>query len=143
MENLNSIFFYNLEKAIKTYRQYAQSKLRENGFEITIDQWMVLKAIDDSDDITQIGLAEIVFKDKASVTRIIDMLLNAGYLIRNDHPESKRRSQLTITRKGKSLLADIRPQVLKNRRQALKEISENEMRITEKVLKKIAVNCRK
>ncbi len=143
MENLSSIFFYNLDKAIKTYRQYAQSVLKDSGFNITIDQWMVLKAIDDYDDISQNELAELSFKDKASVARIIELLVKNNFLKSEVHPESKRRSRLTITKKGKELLKDIRPIVLKNRKQALKGISDKDMLVTEKVLKTIAGNCKK
>ncbi|MBC7862366.1 MAG: MarR family transcriptional regulator, partial [Bacteroidia bacterium] len=71
MEKLESVFFYHLEKAIKSYRQFAQNKLNSNALTITIDQWLVLKVLSDNQDITQTELAERVFKDKASVTRII------------------------------------------------------------------------
>ena len=75
MENLDLIFFYHLDKAIKTYRQFAQEKLKENGFDITIDQWLVLKAVSENQDINHNDLADAVFKDKASVTRIIELLV--------------------------------------------------------------------
>jgi MarR family transcriptional regulator, transcriptional regulator for hemolysin len=143
MENLSSIFFYHLDKAIKTYRQYAQARLKENGFEITIDQWMVLKAISDNADISQNELSELVFKDKASVARIVEMLVTNKYLIRDSHPESGRRRQLSITKKGNNLLTEIRPSVLKNRKQAMKNISAEDLKTAENVLKRIADNCKK
>ncbi|WP_312765966.1 hypothetical protein [Epilithonimonas sp.] len=45
MENLDSIIFYNIDKAIRAYRNYAQRQLEGNGFNITIDQWLIIKAI--------------------------------------------------------------------------------------------------
>jgi MarR family transcriptional regulator for hemolysin len=143
MENLGSIFFYHLDKAIKAYRQYAQIKLRENGFEITVDQWLVLKSVAENRDINQNELSEMVFKDKASVTRIIDVLVLYKYMSRELHPDSKRSNQLTVTRKGIKLLSDIRPFILKNRKHALKNISIDEIKTTERVLKIIAENCKK
>jgi DNA-binding MarR family transcriptional regulator len=143
MEKLSSIFFYHLDRAIKTYRQYAQIKLKEHGFSITVDQWMVLKAIDANKEINHNEIAENVFKDKASVTRIIDMLVMENYLKRELHPDSLRRNQLTITTKGKKLLKEIQPLILKNRRHALKDISPVDLLTTENVLKSIALNCRK
>jgi MarR family transcriptional regulator for hemolysin len=143
MEKLSSIFFYHLDKAIKTYRQYAQVRLKEKGFNITIDQWMVLRSIADSADIQQNEISGQVFKDKASVTRIIETLVQDRLLKRDDHPVSNRRWKLSLTAKGKELLKDIRPTVLKNREKALNGISENELKIAEKVLKRIADNCKK
>jgi MarR family transcriptional regulator, transcriptional regulator for hemolysin len=140
MEKLGSIFFYHLEKAIKTYRQYAQNKLKENGFSITIDQWLVLKVLSDNPSVTQNELAVRVFKDKASVTRIIEILVKERYLHRDFH-ENRRRYKLTITDKGYKVLKDIMPAVLKNRKKALTGLGPSEIAIAEKVLKAIAENC--
>lgn len=141
MEKLNSIFFYHLERAIKTYRQYAQAQLKKKGFDITIDQWMVLKALTENPDITQNDLSDLVLKDKASVTRIIDLLVAARYLKRGKH-ESGRRKKLMVTEKGQKLLKEIVPTVLKNRRNALKRIGEKDIAVAEEVLVAIADNCR-
>ena len=54
MENLNSVIFYNIEEAIKTYRMYAQNQLKINQLKITIDQWLVLKCLKESPKSTQI-----------------------------------------------------------------------------------------
>jgi MarR family transcriptional regulator, transcriptional regulator for hemolysin len=143
MEKLNSIFFYHLDKAIKTYRQFAQANLKTNGFDITIDQWLVLKGIAENKDISQNELSEMVFKDKASVTRIIDLLVANKYLKRELHDVSRRRNKLSATPKGTKLLADIVPVVLKNRKTALDNVSERDMRSAEKVLKSIINNCKK
>ena len=75
METLNDILFYNLEKSIKMYRKYAQKQLTKAGFEITIDQWLVLKTIQENKNISQNQIAEMVFKDFASITRIIELLV--------------------------------------------------------------------
>jgi MarR family transcriptional regulator for hemolysin len=143
MENLNEIFFYHLDKSIKTYRQFAQEKLKENGFKITIDQWLVLKAVSNDPDISHNDLAEAVFKDKASVTRIIELLVKSSYLKSAVHPDSGRKRKLTVTKKADSLLNEIRPFVLKNRKTALKDISTDEIAIAEKVLKRISANCKR
>jgi MarR family transcriptional regulator, transcriptional regulator for hemolysin len=141
MENLNSILFYHLDKAIKSYRQYAQNKLKENGMNITIDQWLVLKVLNDNPEVTQNELAEMVFKDKASVTRIIEILVTNNYLDRQINDENRRRFILTPTKKGKQILKEIMPTVLKNRKTALKNLTEEEILIAEKVLKTITANC--
>ena len=76
MEKLNDQFFYNLEKAAKSYRQYFQSQLKLHGFDdITLDQWLILRIIGEQPDISQNDIAEQVFKDKASVTRIIELMI--------------------------------------------------------------------
>ena len=54
MDKLDNIIFYNLEKTIKSYRQFAQANCLKAGVEITIDQWLVLKTIGEYPDITQL-----------------------------------------------------------------------------------------
>ena len=72
MEKIDSVLFYYIEKAIKTYRQYAQKELKNAGLTITVDQWLTLNCLNENPQITQKELAEAVFKDTASITRIIE-----------------------------------------------------------------------
>jgi hypothetical protein len=69
MEKIESVIFYHLDKAIKSYRQYAQRRLTDAGLDITIDQWLVLNTLTEQPGISQQLIAEKVFKDAASVTR--------------------------------------------------------------------------
>ena len=80
MEKLEEIIFYTMEKAIKSYRQLAQRNINQSGLDITIDQWLVMKALQSNTSVKQNELATAVFKDAASVTRIIDMLISKKYL---------------------------------------------------------------
>lgn len=141
MEKLEEILFYTLEKSIKKYRQYAQSQIHKNNFDITIDQWLVLKTIMENNEIPQQQIAEKVFKDYASVTRIIEILVQKKFLKREVHPEDRRRFQLDITVKGEKIIEDIHPLVQDNRKKALAGISSEEVAILKKLLDKISTNC--
>ena len=143
IEKLSGTVFFQLDRAIKSYRQYAQKRLNENGFSITIDQWLVLKTITDHDDISQNEIAEFIFKDKASVTRIIDLLITKGYLKRETPAENRRRVRLTITKAGKDIIEQILPTIKGNRKNALVNCSAKELLIVESVLDKIIQNCSK
>jgi len=143
MEKLSSTIFFQLDRAIKSYRQYAQKKLNEKGYSITIDQWLVLKTITDQPDISQNEIAEFIFKDKASVTRIIDLLISKGYLQREISPLNRRRVNLTITKAGKGIIAEILPTIRAYRKSALVNIEELELASMNKTLEKIIKNCSK
>jgi MarR family transcriptional regulator for hemolysin len=141
MEKLQDITFYNMDKAIRTYRIYAQKKLRESGYKITIDQWIVIKAILENPGISQQELGEIAFKDNASVTRIIVLLVKSGYLNREIHTEDRRKTNLTVTEEGKRIIDNVQNLVLQNRQTALKGIKMEELEILNKALKIIIQNC--
>jgi DNA-binding MarR family transcriptional regulator len=97
----------------------------------------------DQPELTQQQIAAAVFKDFASITRIIDLLVRKGFLKRSDHPTDRRRFELTLTPEGEDLLIQVRPRILKNRRIALEGVGEEEMAIARKVLARIVENCSK
>ncbi|MCG2610424.1 MarR family transcriptional regulator [Flavobacterium sp. SM15] len=142
MEKLNNIIFYNIDHSIRLYRMYAQKKLREHGFKITIDQWLVIKCILENPNITQHELSDLVFKDNASVTRIIDLLIKAKYLQKEINPEDRRKFILHVTKEGEEIIKNVQEIVLQNRDKALKGINATDLEIADKVLQKIIQNCK-
>ena len=142
MEKLDRVIFYSLDKSIKTYRQFAQKRFIEEGLDITIDQWLVLNAIAERPDISQLEIAEKVFKDAASITRIIDLLIKKKYLQRDMHNSDRRRFTLGLTEEGKELIRNISKVVKQNRAKALKGITEKELVQMKQTLTQIINNCK-
>lgn len=142
MERLDRVIFYSLDKSIKTYRQFAQKRFVEAGLDITIDQWLVLNAIAEKPGISQLEIAEKVFKDAASVTRIIDLLIKKQYLVRAAHDTDRRRFSLELTKEGKTLIKTIAKVVEQNRAKALKGIHEKDLLKVKETLNLIIDNCK-
>jgi MarR family transcriptional regulator, transcriptional regulator for hemolysin len=142
MEKLNAQFFYNLEKAVKSYRQYFQSQLKKNGFDITLDQWLILRIVGEHPDISQNDIAEMAFKDKASITRIIELLVQNGYLTRAIHSTNRRMFELTLTEKGTDTLEKLKDLVVIFRQNALEGIGLEVLRDTQTVMTTIVKNCK-
>lgn len=140
MEKLNNFIFYTLEKSIKTYRQFAQKEISAKGIDITIDQWLVLKTIQEDSSISQQELAVKVFKDFASITRMIELLVKKGYLIRNFHKEDRRRFELTLSEEGATIIKFLEPIIQNNREVALKNISKSDIQKLDSILSNIISN---
>ena len=141
MERLETINFYLLDKAIRTYRIYSQKKLRENGFKITVDQWLIIKVLMENPGISQQNIAEKAFKDNASVTRIIDLLVKSKYLDRKVNPKDRRTSILKVTADGEDIINKVQDLVLQNRKMAQIGITIEELENLNSTLKKIIKNC--
>ncbi|WP_121375662.1 MarR family winged helix-turn-helix transcriptional regulator [Flavobacterium endophyticum] len=141
MEKLKDITFYTMDKAIRTYRIFAQKRLRDNGYKITIDQWLIIKAILENPGISQQEIGEKVFKDNASVTRIIELLVKSEYLEREVNQNDRRKSNLKVTVEGKRIIEKVHDLVLENRKTALAGILPEELEILNKTLKRIISNC--
>lgn len=142
MEKLDNILFYSLEKAIKSYRQFAQRNMLKQGFDLTIDQWLVLKSIIDNPVWTQQEIAEAAFKDFASVTRIVELLVKKLYLTRAIHKTDRRRFVLTPTDKAIENLQAMQPITANNRKTALNDISIDEVAKLQHCLMQIIENCK-
>lgn len=138
---LEHTVFYALDKAIKTYRQFAQRNIRESGLDITIDQWLVLKTITDHPDLTQREMAAKVFKDHASITRMIELLVRRGFLKRSPNPADRRQYILELTSEGKAVYEQLVPIVATNRETALEGFSEEDTEMLKRLLQRMTENC--
>lgn len=142
LQKLDSVIFYYVEKAIKSYRQFAQKELKKAGLKITVDQWLMLNCLHENPEISQKALAEMVFKDTASVTRIIELLVQAGHLKRESHGSDGRRAALQITTQGKKLLEKASEIVAAYREQAQTGLAKKDIETAKRVMAAISDNCK-
>lgn len=143
LENPTGTALYSIEKAIKEYRKLAQKNISEVVKDITVDQCLILIILNDNKDIAQNELASLVFKDNASITRMVELMVKKEYLSRTIHPEDRRKFNLEITSKGVKTLELIQPVIQKNRKTALDGLSLEEIALLDKTLNKIISNCKK
>ncbi|GAA4765846.1 hypothetical protein GCM10023230_14350 [Flavobacterium hankyongi] len=120
---------------------YAMKQIRKSGYKITIDQWLIIKSILEKPKINQQELAKNVFKDNASVTRIIELLVKSNYLKREVDSNDRRKSVLTVTQEGKDIIEKVQNLVLDNRKVALDGVSKEELDNMNIALQKIIINC--
>lgn len=143
MEKLNQIIFYSIDKAIRSYRQFAQHRLKNHGFDLTIDQWIIIKCLLENPGIEQHEIGQYVFKDNASVTRIVNILVENEYLVRNPHPNDRRKVQLIVTDLAVDIVEKMHSIVKENRAMTLEGIDQSDLETVRKVMQKIAENCEK
>ncbi|PJJ60183.1 MarR family winged helix-turn-helix transcriptional regulator [Hymenobacter chitinivorans] len=138
---LSNVLFYSLDKAIKQYRRFAQANIDRAGIAITIDQWLVLRVILENDDLTQTEIGDRVFKDQASVARIIRLLTQRELLAAEALAYDGRRTQLRVTEEGQRILDAVQPIVLNNRGIALQGLSDADTAVLQTLLERIYRNC--
>lgn len=132
---------YTVEKTIKEYRKFCQTNISYAIKDITVDQALVLLFIDKNPEMSQSELSRLVFKDYASITRIIELMVKKGYLSREVNPKDRRRSILSITKKGKGAIKSLEPIILYNREMALKGLEIKQLKELQKSLDTIIANC--
>ena len=135
--------FHSIERAIKEYRKFSQKNISNQIEDLTIDQGMVLLFLDKHSELTQKEIAALIFKDNASMTRMINLMVNKKYLKRSMNTIDRRRYHIEITAKGKQILEALPPIILSNREKSLEGITKKELIQLETILKKITSNCTK
>ncbi|WP_298894391.1 MarR family transcriptional regulator [uncultured Psychroserpens sp.] len=135
--------FHAIESTIKDYRKFAQKNISEKIKDMTIDQGMVLLFLNEHPELTQKEIAELVFKDNASMTRMINTMVEKKHLKRSINSKDRRRYIIEITDKGKDVLKTLPPIIHQNRNSSLKGITKNELNQLEIILNKIRTNCAK
>ena len=74
---------------------------RQNGLEITPEQWTVLIFLWEKDGVTQQELCNATFKDKPSMTRLIDNMERQHLVVRISDKKDRRTNLIHLTKDGK------------------------------------------
>jgi len=114
--------------------------MKDRNLPITPDQFRVLTHLWQNDGCPQQELAIGSNRDRANVTRIIDILEREGIVERKDHESDRRIFRIFLTKKGKGLeeaAAECGQLAIKD---ALKGISKEEVATCKAVLKKTILN---
>lgn len=143
IKNPTGTVLYLIEQAIKEYRKISQKNISNIVRDITIDQCLILMVLTRNANISQNEMAQLVFKDNASITRMIELMVKKEYLARTVHHEDRRKYILEITEKGKKTIDLITPVIQQNRATALHDFSEEEVALLDKMLNRIINNCKK
>ena len=115
---------------------------RLNGIDITPEQWTILLSLWEKDGITQQELCNATFKDKPSMTRLIDNMERQHLVVRISDKRDRRTNLIHLTKTGRELEGKafvIANQTLK---EGLKEISMEDLKIAQEVLRKIFMNTK-
>jgi DNA-binding MarR family transcriptional regulator len=105
-----------------------------------VDQWLVLKNLDENERLSQTELANLVFKDHPTLTRIIDILCKKGYIERMPHPHDRRSFHLLLTHGGMQKVKELKPQVSIIREKAWEKLDQKDFEKFKRILNTIYYN---
>ena len=103
-------------------------------------QARILDTLLTKDHITQKTLADICYMDVATVSRSLDRLEEAGFLVRERDPECRRSFLICLTEQGKIEAAKAREGLKKLDNVICKGLSDDELNALHSVLVKISDN---
>lgn len=133
-------YILKLEKVLIQIKKYQKAMLKSQGIDLTLDQWILIKHINDDEHISQINLAKQTGKDPASIKRILDILEANEYVLRNKSAESQRIHSLSLTEKGNAVIHKMFPVTIDFEAKGVEGISNEEMEIFNSVIAKLKSN---
>lgn len=137
---------FNLDDSVGYLINIVAGKLKNElnhrfvSFDITPEQWVVLNKLWEKDGVTQKDLAERTFKDQPNLGRIVDKLEKKQLIKRCTDARDRRMVKVFLTEEGYELKKELIPRASEILDFAQKNISDDEIEILRKLLKKIIKN---
>ncbi len=137
---------YTIEKSIGfliyrtalAMRATLQRTLKDQGFDITPEQYGILLVLREEEGLSQKEIGNILFKDKPNVSRMLDALERKRLIFRQ--PTDRRKYAIFLTAEGKTLIEEILPIGLQLGERAINGLLAREIEALESILDKIYGN---
>jgi DNA-binding MarR family transcriptional regulator len=117
-----------------------QKHFREAALDLTVEQWSVLVHLWKHDNVSQQELANRTFRDKPSITRLIDNLEKLGLVKRSGSKTDRRINLVSLTAQGRSLRDQTMQLANDTLNEGLEGVSAEDVEVTRKVLTKVYEN---
>lgn len=122
-----------------TRKELAQ-RFRRDGYDVTSEEWAVLLLLWSKGAQTPGAIADATFRDRTTVTRLIDGMVRKGFVERGLDPQDRRRSRLETSALGKALEKKLVPIARKLIDEAMAGIDPQDIQTTVRSLKLMTEN---
>ncbi|WP_306353741.1 MarR family winged helix-turn-helix transcriptional regulator [Flavobacterium sp. '19STA2R22 D10 B1'] len=117
-----------------------QHNLNQNHFKLTKEQWSILAVLWKKDGCSQQYLADETYRDKPSITRLLDNMEKEQLIVRIPDYTDRRTNLIYLTTKSKKMEAEVKETVCKTIDQALQNIEPENVLIMKDTLERIFEN---
>ena len=121
-------------------KQFIASKLKQMGVPLTPEQFMLIDLLWNHGEMSQQQLADLMQKDKNSVTKLVDAIEKKGFVVRRQNRTDRRSNTLVLTENANQLKPGAKQKGISILDQMLEGISEDELRAFLGTLRKLNEN---
>lgn len=122
------------------FKQFLTANFYSKGIDITPEQFLLLDTLWDEGKMSQQKLANIMGKDKNSITKLVDQLEKKELVFRENDKLDRRSNLITLTEKGLSLKDEVTSIAVTAVNKIVEGISQSDLDSFVKVLKLMAHN---
>ncbi len=137
---LNNVVLFLLDQTSKVAKQHSQREFDLLEIGVTVEQWVLLKIIQQAEELSQVELAEQSFRDPASITRSLDLLEKKGLLRREAIEGNRRQYNIKLTHEGNYFILQNMPLVEHLRAVGLQGFSKKEVELLKDLLLRMQKN---
>ena len=119
-----------------------QKKFNTATLNLTIEQWSVLYHLWKQDGISQQDLCKATFRDKPSITRLVDNLEKAGLVKRIAAENDRRINRIYLTKQAQKLQQESMDIAEETLNEALDGVSPEKIEICKEVLQVVYDNLK-
>ena len=123
--------------------KYFAKELSRNDINLTPEQYLVMDILWDAEVLSQQAIADIIQKDKNSVTKFIDSLEKKGLVYRQVNKKDRRVNNIVVSEEGMKLKARTTEVAIGMMRNVLKDIKEEDLIALDNVMNQIKDNIDK
>lgn len=117
-----------------------QRNLKQGKLNITAEQWTILFHLWQEEGLTQQELANLTFRDKPSITRLINNLEKMSLVIRVNDKQDRRSNLIYLTKEGRKLKEEGMKQSAITLTEATAGLELEELRAAQILLDKVFQN---
>jgi DNA-binding MarR family transcriptional regulator len=129
-------------KASTAIARSLQKKFNSAGLRITIEQWSVLYHLWKQDGMSQQELCNATFRDKPSITRLVDNLEKLQLVKRAASEEDRRINRICLTKTGLKLQEQSMMMAEQTLNEALEGVAAEHIDICKTVLQGVYDNLK-
>jgi len=129
-------------KASTAIARRLQKKFNSAGLNLTIEQWSVLYHLWKSDGISQQELCNASFRDKPSITRLVDNLEKLQFVKRVASESDRRINLIYLTKQALKLQEDSMALAEETLNEALETVPADKIEVCKEVLQIVYDNLK-
>jgi DNA-binding MarR family transcriptional regulator len=129
-------------KASTAVARRLQKNFKQSGVDITIEQWSVLYHLWKEDGLRQQQLCDATFRDKPSITRLVDNLEKLKLVKRTASKEDRRINLICLTKEAQQLQEKTMEIAAQTINEALQGVSEAYIEVAKEVLQLVYDNLK-
>lgn len=119
---------------------YTATMLRQNRIDLTPEQFLLTDLLWNQGPMSQQKMADLMHKDKNSITKLANALEAKGMIVREKDSEDRRSNLLVLTPKAEELKNEAKEKGIYMLDRMLEGISEKELKNFLDTLNKMSVN---